>query len=75
MSRGALVLHRRMRTLEQGALHCREVELHLAEDGRHVVLSRYVERFSQDNVGWCAVHQHRVALVDMVRWMVENGER
>ncbi|MDO7896064.1 hypothetical protein [Pseudomonas citrulli] len=74
MSSGALVLHRRMRTLGQGALHCREVELCLAEDGRHVVLSRYVERFSQEGADWCSVHHHRVALVDMVRWMVENGE-
>ncbi|WP_331275380.1 MULTISPECIES: hypothetical protein [Pseudomonas] len=64
-----------MRTLDQGALHCREVDLRLAEDGRHVVLSRYVELFSQEHGSWCAIHHHRVSLVDMVRWMVEHGER
>ncbi|UZE21874.1 hypothetical protein LOY67_17665 [Pseudomonas sp. B21-056] len=75
MSNDALVLHRRMRTCDQGALHCREMELRLAEDGQHVLLSRYVERYSQEQGSWCAIQHHRVPLASMIRWMIDQGER
>ncbi|SCW72603.1 hypothetical protein [Pseudomonas sp. NFACC05-1] len=74
MSSEVLVLHRRMRTLDPDVLHCREVELRLAEDGRHVLLNRYVELYRHEHVSWCAIQQHRVPLARMVRWMVDNGE-
>ncbi|WP_420232641.1 hypothetical protein ACN079_27320 [Pseudomonas sp. ABY48] len=74
MSDEAMVLHRRMRVLAPDVLHCREVELRLAEDGRHVLLSRYVELYRHQHVSWCALQQHRVPLAKMVRWMADNGE-
>ncbi|SCY50281.1 MULTISPECIES: hypothetical protein [unclassified Pseudomonas] len=75
MNNQVLVLHRRMRLLEPDVLHCREVELRLAEDGRHVLLNRYVELYRHEHVSWCAIQQHRVPLAKMVRWLVDNGEQ
>ncbi|MBA1377973.1 hypothetical protein OC610_08985 [Pseudomonas sp. SAICEU22] len=75
MNSQALVLHRRVKTLDQGALHCREMELRLAEDGRHVLFSRYVERYDPQQVGQSATQHYRVPLASMIRWMVNNGER
>jgi hypothetical protein len=75
MNSQPLVLHRRVKTLDQGALHCREVELRLAEDGRHVLLSRYVEWYDPEQAGLCATQHYRVPLASMIRWMIHNGER
>ena len=75
MSHDVLVLHRRVKVLDRGMLHCRELELRLAEDGRHVLLSRYLELYSQAHVGECAIHHYRVPLASMIRWMVNNGEQ
>lgn len=75
MNNDALVLHRRIKVLSREALHCREVELRLAEDGRHVLLSRYVELYSHEQISWCTIQQHQVPLVSIIRWMVDNGER
>ncbi|MBC3384928.1 hypothetical protein HU715_012740 [Pseudomonas sp. SWRI12] len=75
MSNEALVLHRRMRLLQPDALHCREVELRLAEDGSHVLLNHYVELYRHQRLGWCALRQHRVPLAAIVRWMIDNGEQ
>lgn len=75
MNNEALVLHRRTRALDPGTLHCREVDVRLAEDGRYVLLSRYVELYRHEHVSWCAIQQHQVPLAKMIRWMVDNGER
>jgi hypothetical protein len=75
MNSQALVLHRRVKTLDQGTLHCREMELRLAEDGRHVLFSRYVEWYDPQQVGQCATQHYRVPLASMIRWMINNGER
>lgn len=69
-----LVLHRRTRSPGQASLHCRELELRLSEDGRHILLSRYVELFSNEDSSWSAVRHHRVPLTRMVRWLIDNGE-
>jgi hypothetical protein len=75
MNSQALVLHRRVKTLDQGTLHCREMELRLAEDGHHVLLSRYVEWYDPRQVGQCATQHYRVPLASMIRWMINNSER
>ncbi|MCL6701438.1 hypothetical protein [Pseudomonas sp. T1.Ur] len=75
MNSQALVLHRRVKSLDQGTLHCREMELRLAEDGRHVLLSRYVEWYDPQEVGQSAAQHYRVPLASMIRWMINNGER
>lgn len=75
MNDQALTLHRRMRTVAPDALHCREVELRLAEDGSHVVLSRYVELYRHEQGSRQAVQHHRVSLANMIRWMVDHGEQ
>lgn len=75
MSNEVLVLHRRVKVLDRGMLHCRELELRLAEDGRHVLLSRYLELYSQEHVGECAIQHYRVPLASMIRWMVNHAER
>lgn len=75
MSNPVLVLHRRVKNLEQGILHCREIELQLTEDGRHLLLSRYLELYSHDQVGSCDIQNYRVPLASMIRWMVSHGER
>lgn len=75
MNNAALVLHRRVKALSEQALHCREVELRLAEDGRHVLLSRYVELYRHEHISWCSIQHHQVPLVSIIRWMVDNGER
>ncbi|MGN8277084.1 hypothetical protein ACLEJQ_05870 [Pseudomonas sp. SMV71] len=75
MNDQVLSLHRRMRTPAPDALHCREVELRLAEDGSHVVLSRYVEVYRHERGSRPSVRHHRVSLANMVRWMVDHGEQ
>lgn len=69
-----LVLHRRTRSLGQASLHCRELELSLCDDGRHIMLSRYVELFSNEDSSWSEVRHHRVPLTRMVRWLIDNGD-
>ncbi|WP_210639384.1 MULTISPECIES: hypothetical protein [unclassified Pseudomonas] len=75
MSNDALILNRRVKTLSRDTLHCREFSLQLAEDGRHVLLSRYVELYRHEDISWCAIRHHRVPLARMIRWMVDHGER
>lgn len=75
MNNDALILRRRLKRLGQGAVQCREVELRLAEDGRHVLLSRYVERYRPDQDKGCASRHHRVSLARLIRWMTEHGEQ
>jgi hypothetical protein len=70
----ALVLYRRLRLPGPAALHCREIELRLSDDGGHVVLSRYLELNCQGQAGWCSIRHYRVPLANMVRWMTDNGE-
>jgi hypothetical protein len=71
----ALVLHRRTRMTSPVSLHCREIELSVGEDGRHVTLSRYVELYGDESSAWCSVQHHRVPLASMIRWMISHGER
>jgi hypothetical protein len=70
----SLVLHRRVRTPSQDSLHCREIELRLADDGRHLLLSRYVELYGDEQAAWCLVRHHRIPLNRMIRWMIGQGE-
>lgn len=70
-----LVLHRRTRTPCPASLHCREIELRLADDGQHIVLNRYVELYRDEHTAWCSVQQHCVPLASLIRWMVSTGER
>lgn len=67
-----LVLHRRLRAPDGQSLHCRELDLRLDEDGRHLVLSRYTELFSDDQSIWGASHEHKVPLVNLLRWMIKQ---
>jgi hypothetical protein len=73
-SGAVLVVHRRTRILDPASLHCREIDLRLGDDGRHVTLSRYVEFYSNEHTAWRIVRHHRVALKSMMRWMIANGE-
>jgi len=75
MNNDALILRRRLKRLGQGALQCREVELRLAEDGSHVLLSRYVERYCHGQEGGGVSRHHRVSLARLIRWMTEHGEQ
>ncbi|WP_263142931.1 hypothetical protein [Pseudomonas sp. RIT-PI-AD] len=68
-----LVLHRRMRSPRLESLHCRAFELRLAEDGRHLILSRYTELYCEDRSAWESIGHHRVPLVSLVRWMIGHG--
>jgi len=68
-----LVLHRRMRAPDPASLHCREIELRLDEDGRHLVLSRYTELYREERTAWCSISHHHIPLVSVIRWMIENG--
>lgn len=69
-----LVLHHaRIRPCSH-TMYCSDTELHLSEDGHHVLLSRYAELYSHGQVRWRRVCQHRVPLVRLLRWMLENGE-
>ncbi|WP_070887371.1 hypothetical protein [Pseudomonas argentinensis] len=72
-----LVLHRRIRTPDMTTLHCRELELRLDTDGRHLVLSRYTELYCENQSIWGATRDHKVSLVSLLRWMVnqENGAK
>ncbi|HWV08047.1 MAG TPA: hypothetical protein VN156_00800 [Pseudomonas sp.] len=71
----ALVLHRRLRTPDPASLHCRELDLRLTDDGRHLVLCRHVELYGPERSSWGATHQHRVPLEQVVRWMVRQGDK
>ncbi|MBD0686010.1 MULTISPECIES: hypothetical protein [unclassified Pseudomonas] len=75
MTNDALILRRSMKALSQGGLQCREVELRLAEDGRHVVLSRYIERYRHEQNGECVIQHHQVSMTHLIRWMMAQGER
>ncbi|MCO8165945.1 hypothetical protein NJC38_27835 [Pseudomonas sp. 21LCFQ010] len=67
-----LVLHRRLRAPDIKSLHCRELALHLDEDGRHLVLSRYTELYSDDQSIWGVNHEHKVPLASLLRWMIKQ---
>ncbi|WP_263263864.1 hypothetical protein [Pseudomonas sp. RIT-PI-S] len=76
MSRpGALTLRRKLKTLSRTCLHCHEIDLRLAGDGHHVVLSRYVELYSAGGGSAGRIRQHQVSVAALVRWMVKQGER
>ncbi|CAN1602236.1 hypothetical protein [Pseudomonas mediterranea] len=75
MTNDALVLRRSVKALGLGGLQCREVELRLAEDGDHVLLSRYVERYHHEQGGECVIQQHQVPMAHLIRWMMAHGER
>ncbi|WP_058546797.1 hypothetical protein [Pseudomonas fluorescens] len=75
MSNATLVLQRRIKQIGQDALHCRELELRLTEDGRHVLLSRYLELYCHEKASECSVRHYRVPLASMIRWMVDNAEQ
>lgn len=75
MTNDALVLRRSVKALGQGGLQCREVELRLAEDGSHVLLSRYVERYRHEQGGEWVIQQHQVPMAHLIRWMMAHGER
>lgn len=68
-----LVLHRRIRTPDMTTLHCRELQLRLDADGRHLVLSRYVELYGEDQSIWGATRDHKVSVVSLLRWMTSQG--
>lgn len=71
----ALVLHRRTRKTSPVSLHCREIELSLDTDGRHLVLSRYLELYGDEHSAWSAAEHHRIPLASLIRWMISHGER
>ncbi len=55
-------------------MHCREIELRLADDGSHVMLSRYIELYGNEQAAWCSVRHHRIPLTRMIRWIISHGE-
>lgn len=70
----ALVLYRRTREPSPTVLHCREIELCLDEDGRHVLLSRFVERYGDEDDAWASTTHHRVPLTQLMRWIISHGK-
>ncbi|UCJ15446.1 hypothetical protein K5Q02_16490 [Pseudomonas sp. MM211] len=75
MNNDVLVLHRRIRTPDMASLHCRELELRLDADGRHLVFSRYTELYCEDQSIWGATRDHKVPLVSLLRWVISQGSR
>lgn len=69
----SLLLQQHVRTRGANALLCRETRLHLSSDQDRLVLSRYVEQYSPHGVRWVE-RQHSVALSDVLRWMMAEGE-
>ncbi|WP_028241367.1 hypothetical protein [Stutzerimonas azotifigens] len=70
-----LLLHHRLRALDDATLHCREIELRLSADHRQLILSRYVELYGDDRCLWGAVNHHQVSLTSMIRWMIRHGKQ
>lgn len=70
-----LLLHRRIRTPDLASLHCRELDLRVDADGRHLVLSRYTELYRGNRSIWGATHDHKVPLVSLLRWMISQEQR
>lgn len=69
----AVVLQRITRRPTPATLHSREIELRLTDDGRYVMLSRYLERYGDPETAWCGVRHHRVPVARMIRWMISYG--
>lgn len=69
----SLLLLQQVRKRDSGDLLCQETRLQLSPDQRHLVLSRYVERYSPQGVRWIE-RQHRVAVNDLLRWLIAEGE-
>lgn len=69
-----LLLHHRLRALDNTTLHCREIELRLSADRRQLILSRYAERYGDDRFLRGAVNHHQVSLTKLMRWMIRHGE-
>jgi hypothetical protein len=69
----SLVLQRQVRKRGTSALLCRETRLSLSSEQGRLVLSRYVERYSPQGVRWVE-RQHSVALAEVLRWMIAEGE-
>lgn len=70
-----LLLHRRIRTPDIASLHCRELDLRIDADGRHLVLSRYTELYRGHRSIWGATHDHKVPLVSLLRWVISREHR
>ena len=68
-----LVLHRRIRTPDEASLHCRELDLRLDADGRHLLLNRYTELYRDDRSTWGVRRQHRIPLTSLLRWAASQA--
>ncbi|CAI8764823.1 CopG family transcriptional regulator [Pseudomonas sp. IT-P253] len=69
----SLLLEQRVEKHANAALHVRETSLKLSDDQREVILSRYVEHYSHDDVEWVE-SSHRVSVTDMLNWLTSHGE-
>ncbi|SDV04066.1 hypothetical protein [Pseudomonas mucidolens] len=69
----SMLLHHQVRKRGNRALLCHETRLQLSPDHRQLVLSRYVEHYSPQGVRWTE-RQHRVAVSDLLRWLIAQGE-
>lgn len=73
MNHDTLTLHRRIRTPDSGSLHCREIDLRVDADGRHLLLNRYTELYCDDRSTWGVSRQHRIPLASLLRWAASQA--
>lgn len=69
----AMILEQRLVKRANAALHCRETSLRLSSDRDTLVLSRYIEHYSQEGVQWVE-RTHRVPVSALLKWMITRGE-
>jgi hypothetical protein len=69
----SLMLEQQVAKHSNADLHVRETSLKLSEDQREVILCRYVEHYSHDDVQWVE-SSLRVSVTDMLNWLIAHGE-
>ncbi|CRM83616.1 hypothetical protein [Pseudomonas sp. 25 R 14] len=69
----SMLLQQKIHKRGDRALICRETRLQLSADQHQLVLSRYVEQYTPQGVRWIE-RQHRVAVSDVLRWLIAQGE-
>ncbi|RRV19977.1 hypothetical protein EGJ23_23040 [Pseudomonas sp. o96-267] len=69
----SLLLYQRIRNPDSLSLHCREMDVRLSDDQRHLILSRYIELYNGESTQWEIASQHQVRLTDLLRWITLHG--
>lgn len=68
-----MLLEQHLVKSDTATLQCSETSLCLSDDRDEIVLTRYIEHYSLDDVHWVE-RTHRVPVSALLKWMMSQGE-